>query len=263
MKARFSFDGVVFRWAALGLVLGLSGCASTPSPDGDARDMTPDNPWTLTSAVATDGLQVHSPWNHFKLPGKSPSQFTYTRQDGRDVMAVLSVASASMMRREVRVAADRLQAVRFSWKVPALIAGADMAQRESDDSPVRVVLAFEGDRSKFSQRNAMLSELSRALTGEEMPYATLMYVWANDGEAGRVIVNPRTDRIRKLVVETGSDHLGQWRDYQRDVRADFERAFGEPPGALVGIGIMTDSDNTRGQASAWYGPVKVLTNARP
>jgi hypothetical protein len=33
--------------------------------------------------------------------------------------------------------------------------------------------------------------------------------------------------------------------------------FGEAPGALVGMAIMTDSDNTRSRAKAWYGPVKV------
>jgi len=49
--------------------------------------------------------------------------------------------------------------------VPALIADADMAHRDADDSPVRVVLVFEGDRSKFSMKNAMLSELAQAMTG--------------------------------------------------------------------------------------------------
>jgi hypothetical protein len=56
----------------------------------------------------------------------------------------------------------------FSWKVPKMITGADMTQRDSDDSPVRVVLAFEGDRSNFSAKNAMLSELALALTGEPL-----------------------------------------------------------------------------------------------
>jgi hypothetical protein len=118
---------------------------------------------------------------------------------------------------------------------------------------VRIVLAFEGDRSRFSARRA-LSELARALTGEEMPYATLMYVWCNKREPGTVIRSPRTDRIRKLVVESGRHRLNQWLDYERDIRADYERAFGEAPGALVGIAIMTDSDNTRSRA--WYGPVR-------
>ena len=72
-----------------------------------------------------------------------------------------------------------------------------------------------------------------------------------------MIVNPRTDRIRKIVVESGAKNLNQWLDYDRNIRADFEKAFGEPPGALVGIGIMTDTDNTRSMVKAWYGPMRL------
>ena len=75
---------------------------------------------------------------------------------------------------------------------------------------------------------------------------------------GSVIRNPRTDRIRKLVVESGARSLNRWLEYERDIRADYERAFGEKPGALVGIAIMTDSDNTRSRAQAWYGPVRLV-----
>ena len=154
--------------------------------------------------------------------------------------------------------ASRLRSVRFSWKVPQLIADADLAQRDAADSPVRIILAFEGDRSRFSPRDAMLSELARAVTGEELPYATLMYVWCNQRPAGSVITSSRTDRIRKLVLESGSTHLNQWLDYERDIRADYKKVFGEEPGALVGIGIMTDTDNTRSFARAWYGPLRLV-----
>jgi hypothetical protein len=50
----------------------------------------------------------------------------------------------------------------------------------------------------------------------------------------------------------------RWQDYERNIRADFEQAFGEPPGALVAIGLMTDSDNTRSQTRAWYGDVTLV-----
>ena len=164
-----------------------------------------------------------------------------------------------MLRQTVRIEADQLGSLRFSWKVPALIAGADLTGRDTDDSPVRIVLAFEGDRSKFSAKNSMLSELAQVLTGEPLPYATLMYVWGNHRPAGSFIINPRTDRIRKLLLESGPVNLGQWLDYERDVRADFEQAFGEAPGALVGIAVMTDTDNTREQTRAWYGPVSLTS----
>jgi hypothetical protein len=52
--------------------------------------------------------------------------------------------------------------------------------------------------------------------------------------------------------------LGQWIPYERDVQADFKQAFGEPAGALLGVALMTDSDNTRSDTHAWYGPVRLL-----
>jgi hypothetical protein len=84
-----------------------------------------------------------------------------------------------------------------------------------------------------------------------------MYVWCNDCPAESVIVNPRTDRIRKLAVESGADRVGQWLNYRRDIRADFKKTFGEEPGALLGLAIMTDTDNTRSTTRAWYGKIRL------
>jgi len=249
------------RWlrggVALCVVLYLSACSS-PAPLTEQTVLNPA-PWVMLSAGNPN--QRLPGWKHHLFPGKSASQFRYVQKDGRAAMAANSVSSASMLRQVIRVEPAELADLRFSWKVPALMARADMALRDADDSPVRILLMFEGDRSKFSSKNAMLSELARALTGEELPYATLMYVWCNTRAPGTVIINPRTDRIRKLVVESGAGNLQQWIDYKRDIRKDYETAFGEAPGALVGIGIMTDSDNTRTSTQAWYGPVTLGTVA--
>jgi hypothetical protein len=245
LKAAF---GRLFLWNAMKslpsacaaiLSLLLAACASVPgapvSPVGSS--------W--------------QPWTHQALPGKTPTLFRNVRIDGRDAIAVDAQSSASMLRHDLRIEPAALGQLRFSWKVPTLMEEADLATREKDDAPVRLVLVFEGDRSRFSARDAALSELARLLTGEQLPYATLMYVWCNRREPGTVITSPRTDRIRKLVVESGHAHLNEWRDYERDIRADYQRVFGEAPGALVGMAIMTDSDNTRSRARAWYGPVTV------
>jgi hypothetical protein len=72
-----------------------------------------------------------------------------------------------------------------------------------------------------------------------------------------VIVHPRTDRVRKLVMESGPMRVQQWLKYQRNVRTDFEKAFGEAPGNLVSIAIMTDADNTRSKVRAWYGDIRL------
>jgi hypothetical protein len=243
---------VCLQAAAVLAALALAGCAGLPAGTGGDVAVSP---WAEQSGLHD---ARHAAWAHQQFPGKVATRFDYRRVDGRDAVAARSEASASMLRQPVRIEPVDLGRFRFSWKVPALIEQADLGTRESDDAPVRIVLAFEGDRSRFSSKDAALSELAQVLTGEPLPYATLMYVWCNKRPAGTVITSPRTDRIRKLVVETGPVRLNQWLDYERDIRADYERVFGEKPGALVGIGIMTDSDNTRSNASAWYGPLRFL-----
>ncbi len=214
----------------------------------------------VVSKVASAPAQVE--WQHRTFPGKKAAQYRAAFIDGRSVIASESDASASMLRQAVRVEPAQLSSLKFSWKVPALIADADLADAEKSDSPARIVLAFEGDRSRFSARDAMMSELALTLTGEPMPYAMLMYVWGSEARVDTVLRSKRTDRVRKLVVESGTAGLGQWLDYERDVRADFVKAFGEEPGALVGVGIMSDTDNTRGQARAWYGPISLAVRTR-
>ncbi|HZY15992.1 MAG TPA: DUF3047 domain-containing protein, partial [Ramlibacter sp.] len=212
------------------------------------------SPWARQSS-AHAGPQAA--WKHKTLPGKRPTEFRYARHAGRDAVRVQADGSASLLRQQLRIEPHALGRLHFSWKVPALMAQADLGLREADDAPVRIVLAFEGDRSRFSARDAALAELVHMLTGEQMPYATLMYAWGTRRQPGSVVLNPRTGRIRTLVVESGAGGLDRWLDYARDIRADFERAFGEPPGALVGVALMTDSDNTRSRIQAWYGPLRL------
>jgi Protein of unknown function (DUF3047) len=278
MVCQFSHSRIFAHTLASALALTLAACATLPGPDPVAEGLTHEppltSPWAKDSGVSiaadngtVKGATVLPPvasshWAHYRLPGKQPTDFRFAALEGRNAMAARADASASMLRRQVRVEAPDLGSARFSWKVPDLIASADMAHRDFDDSPVRIVLAFEGDRAGFSANNAMLNELTRALTGEEMPYAVMMYVWSKQRPVGAVIPSPRTDRIRKLVVESGAQRLHHWVDYERDVARDFEQVFGEPPGALVGIGIMTDTDNTRTKAMAWYGPLQLVQRSR-
>jgi Protein of unknown function (DUF3047) len=82
-----------------------------------------------------------------------------------------------------------------------------------------------------------------------------MYVWDHRYPVGSVIPNPHTQRIRKLVIDSGPDRLNQWVDHDRDIEADYRLVFGEPPGRPTALGVMTDSNNTGERVSAWFGPL--------
>ena len=221
--------------------LALAGCQHAPAP-------------TSTSASSqrwTEG------WAPFVLPGKTATAYSPGHVDGRWAIHAKSERSASMYRRSVRIEPGQLGNVTFSWKAASLLPDADVRESETGDAVVRVMLAFDGDPSRLSARTRMMFDLMQSLSGEPPPFATLMYVWDSQAEVGSVVLNKRSDRIRKIVLESGPTHLGQWRSYERDVRADYRRAFGEDPGALIGLAVMTDSDNTQSRAEAWYGEIRL------
>ena len=97
--------------------------------------------------------------------------------------------------------------------------------------------------------------LAKAVAGEALPYAMLIYVWSNDVAAETIMPNPHIDRIRTIVVERGEAQLGQWVRYRRNILKDYRRVFGEEPDDIVAVGVLTDADNTQQTAHALYGDI--------
>lgn len=212
---------------------------------------------TPPAEVKSDLATGLSGWNEFALPGKRRTRYLADHEDGRPVVRAEADASASMLRRALQFEPAQIAQVEFSWRVDELIAEADLGVAERSDSPVRVLFAFDGDRSRLSLRNRTVFELAETLTGEPPPYATLMYVWDNRAAPESLFHGHRTDRVRKIVLESGAARRGQWLRYRRDLVADFRQAFGEEPGRLVGVAYMSDADNTGGRARARYGEVRL------
>ena len=192
---------------------------------------------------------------------KKPTEYRLERKDGRTVVRAFADASASGLLHDLDVDPRQHPWLHWRWKVEQLIHSADNTQRHTEDSPVRLVITFAGDRSKLEFSDRLFATQVRLLTGQELPYATLMYIWENRAERGQIIANRYTSRIRMVVAESGREKLGQWWEESRNVLEDYRRAFGEEPGRITSIGLMTDTDNTGEQVHAWYGDIQFL--ARP
>lgn len=221
---------------------------TTASEDDDRpREPVP------VQAISPGG--VFAGWQPRPLPSKRWADFEAVTLDGVSGLQVRAQGSLSLLHLTVAPTRTDVKRVAWSWWLERELPGADLAQADTSDSPVRLLLAFDGDRSRLNGRQAMVSEMVRLLTGHELPYATLTYVWTHQYAPGTVLHNPRSDRIRYLVVAQGPSQLGRWQRYERDVQADFLRAFGEPAGPLTGVGLMTDTDNTKASTRVVYGPV--------
>ena len=219
--------------------------------------------WTLTGCVAApDGPTASrgdaDSWQPFEFPFKRATRYSAVTLDGQAVIQADADNSVSLYRRVVRVQPDELDHLAFSWMVPQLMTQADLSVQEREDAPVRLVLAFDGDFSKLPIKDRLLFDLVEGVIGEPPPYATLMYVWDNHAPVGSVIVAARTSRIRKIVVDSGPTQASVWRFHDRDIASDFRKAYGEEPGTLTSVALMTDADNTRAKVRAFYGEVKLL-----
>ncbi|HJW51996.1 MAG TPA: DUF3047 domain-containing protein, partial [Burkholderiaceae bacterium] len=148
--------------------------------------------------------------------------------------------------------------VRWRWRVVELIISADNQDRYAEDSPVRLLLFFDGDKRSLSLREQLLMETVQMLSGQVPPYATLMYIWENRFPVDTVLSNSFSGQIKLVVAGSGPDaSLGHWKSFERNYVDDYRRAFGAAPGQLIGVGIMTDTDNTGERIEAYYGDIEL------
>lgn len=208
------------------------------------------------SPAPADGLPAG--WRlHVTRPDRPVTGYGLQRIDDRLALHAVAESSTSGVRCDVDIDLDARPWLRWEWRVDRIAADATVADDDLDDCPARVVLGFAGDMGRLSLRDRLFGDQVELFTGEPLPFATLCYVW--DGQAAPETVLPyaRSSRIRYLVVESGRDGTGRWQAYRRNVVADFQRVYGEPPGRLIGVGVLTDSDDLKGRAEAWYGDLVV------
>jgi len=236
--------------AFLALVAAVPTLAQTPSTEAAL----------LVSAVSSGrpGTTFPSGWIAVKINDqKKLTTYDLVDDNGTVVLHAIADGAASLLGHRVALDLRAAPVVTWRWKTSRLIASADNTVAGKEDSPVRIVLEFDGDKSTLSlaERNALAT--GKLLSGRELAYATLMYIWSNKEPIGKIIPNPRTKRVQMVVASSGAAGVGAWQTLSRNVLEDFRHAFGEEPGKLVSVAVLTDTDNTGEHGEAWYGDINL------
>ncbi|MCA3027228.1 MAG: DUF3047 domain-containing protein [Rhodocyclaceae bacterium] len=236
---------------SIAVVAGMTGCATRPT--GQEAPRTSVTPFS--TAKAEGPLPVGWGLKQLSRFKRDTVYRLVADPTGVTVIEARAEQSASGVGKRLNVDPAAMPWIQWRWNVPALIASADNARRHAEDSPVRVIVTFDGDANKLDIEDRAVSARVKALTGEALPYATLMYIWENKVPVDEIIESVHTTRVKMMVVESGAARIGRWLDYERNIARDFERAFGEKPGRILSLGIMTDTDNTGEVAVAYYGDI--------
>lgn len=142
----------------------------------------------------------------------------------------------------------------WRWQMAQGLPAADITTKAGDDAALKVCVMFDQPLADipFFQRAAL--SLARSATGQDLPSATLCYLWDSRYPAGTRGANPYSARVRYIVLNGNETATGQWVNQHRRIADDFARLFGNetavmPP--VVAIAVGADSDNTGGASTAY------------
>jgi len=186
------------------------------------------------------------------------SRYQLTDDNGEQVVKATTDNSASGLIARVSVEPGDSLILRWRWKVSNVYEQGNARKKEGDDYPARIYVAFEFEPDEAGFFERAKRKTVEVVFGEELPGNALNYIWANRLPVGEIVANPFTDTTMMVAVNSGTANTGEWVTVERDIVADYRKAFDREPPKLVGVAIMSDSDNTGASATAWYGDVRLV-----
>jgi hypothetical protein len=180
-----------------------------------------------------------SGWRDETFKKKAKTAYSLVTENGRTVLKAHSRQAASGLLKKVQLDPKKYPVLRWSWKVEKTLKREDVTKKSGDDFAARVYVVFP--RTFFWQTRA------------------LNYVWAAKLPKNTAVPSPYTGNAIIVAVESGEEKAGNWVSEERNIYEDYKRAFGEEPPQLGGVAVMTDTDDTGDEVTAWYGDITLAS----
>lgn len=205
-------------------------------------------PWLFvtTSVIAEERHSIKYVVGNFSLGSmagwkakefKGQTLYKLTELDGKKVVKAESSAAASGLFYEQRIDLKKTPILNWRWRIENRLAKLDEQDKSGDDFAARVYVVKSGGLVFWNTK-------------------AINYVWANATSQGKTWPNPFAgDHAMMVAVRSSTDSTGTWFTETRDVRADFKQLTGEDLLYIDAVAIMTDTDNAKGKATAYYGDI--------
>ena len=179
---------------------------------------------------------------------------------GRTVVRAESSNSASGLIHRKRIDPRHYPYIRWRWKVDRVPGKGDVSSKSGDDCAARLYVAFAYDEREAGWLERLWYRTTSLFAGEELPGSALTYIWASKATKEAVIDNAYADSAKMIVLQSGNVRSKEWIEEQRNLLDDYRLAFGHEPTEIIGIAIMTDTDNTGEEVTAYYGDISLAAS---
>ena len=195
----------------------------------------------VASAASAGPVSFASGWTEQRLQLFNSNDFRFGNS-----LEVASDGAVSLVWTRTARADWGLESASWEWAVEQSVAATDLGRKGGDDRNLSLYFVFLPEDVAISMEGANIRQLNR-----NPDVRILQYVWGGAHQRGQMIGSPYAPGQGVTIVLRPAG-TGAHRE-SVDLRADYARAFGSAPGALVGLAVSADSDDTDGMIRARIG----------
>lgn len=217
--------------------MGLWWLVAAPSTAGEPAPTPAGIQESVATAIPPLRIPVLDPpslqhWETERFQGQT--RYTPVTVDGHKAIKAQSRNAASGLVRKIKIDLNKTPYLHWHWRVDNVLQATEEKTRQGDDYAARVYVIVSGGLFFWQTR-------------------ALNYVWSSNQAVGSTWPNAFTGNAVMLAVRSGPGQTGQWLHQTRNVLEDLQTYLQKPFSHIDAVAIMTDTDNSGQNATAYYG----------
>ena len=164
---------------------------------------------------------------------------------GTRVLKAESASSASGLFKEQRIDLQKTPVMSWRWHIKNRLGNNINEQTKAgDDYAARVYVVISGGLAFWESK-------------------AINYVWSSTSPVGKVWPNAYAGdkgKMMMIALRSSTDKTDTWYSEKRNILTDLKQQFGEEIRYIDAVAIMTDTDDSLGKTTAYYGDIYFSKN---
>lgn len=196
----------------------------------------------LAASASADLVSFQTGWKEQRLSLFSSNDYSF----GKD-LGLVSDGSVSIAWSRVGQSDWGTSEASWNWRVDQSVPATDLAKKGGDDRNISLYFVFVPESKAPGLEGAGI----RSLLGNK-DVRVIQYAWGGNAKRGQIIPSPYGPAGQGVTIPLRQAGTGSHSE-KVDLAADYARAFGGSKGALVGLAVSGDSDDTQSVIRATIG----------
>tara|TARA_Y100000590_G_scaffold56077_1_gene58794 strand:- start:1107 stop:1751 length:645 start_codon:yes stop_codon:yes gene_type:complete len=164
---------------------------------------------------------------------KKTTNYTLGSNEKGNYLKAEAKGQASGLGIEKKINLNTTPIINITWKVEKDLQGIDERSKKGHDYAARVFVIKKTGKTALSNR-------------------AINYVFSSNEKIGEFWRSPFTKKSIDYVLSTTKNNQNEWVTVKANVKADFKKLHNLDVDEIEGIAIMTDTDNSKKLAIAYY-----------